>query len=143
MTRPLLLSLICAVLFAFLAAPAVAETRRLASTVSESQLKAACDKAGGDFVGSSGGGDGYFCAKSNCDGKGGTCLVDCNAAGSCTGTTPMQLTSSQTLLSILQNGDLVSRHYDPVTTAGTGGGDSSSTTDPGGGGGGLPCEPLC
>jgi hypothetical protein len=61
----------------------------------------------------------------------------------------MQLGGNQTLLSILQNGDLVSRHYDPVTTAGTGGGNDSGSgpADPcggGGGGGGDDCGlPLC
>jgi hypothetical protein len=144
MTRPLplLISLLLLLPALFIAVEASAEDRQIAR-VSASQLKSACDKAGGSFIGPTPNNGAYNCLKENCDGKGGYCQVNCQPNDStCTGTTPMQLGGNQTLLSILQNGDMVFRQYDPVTTAGTGGSDDSGTTDPGGGGG-LPCEPIC
>lgn len=147
MTRSLLVSLLSIVLLSLQAAnPALAETRKIAS-VSQSQLKSACDKAGGLFSGSPGPGTSYDCIKENCDGKGGTCSVSCTSGGSCEGTTPTTLVGPQTLLSLIQNGDLVYREPSQAPTgslAGGGGGGAAPAPaasagggdDPGGGGGG-------
>jgi hypothetical protein len=57
----------------------------IVGTKTKGQIKAACDKAGGDFmVGPSS----FGCSKSNCDGKGGFCTVSCTNGGKCTGSTP-------------------------------------------------------
>jgi hypothetical protein len=134
MKRPLLIPLLCAVFFGlftvtFAATPASADDRKIAP-VSPAQLQSACNKAGGLWSPPSGTGEiegAYGCSKSNCDGKGGTCIVSCDGNQNCIGSTPMQLGGNQTLLSILQNGDMVFRQYDPVTTAGTGGGNDSGS----------------
>jgi hypothetical protein len=154
MTRPLLIPLLCAAFFGlstalFTVTPASADTRKLAP-VSPAQLQSACEKAGGTFSPPSGTGEvegAYACGKANCDGKGGRCVVSCDGNQNCYGSTPMQLTVNQTLLSILQNGDRVSRYYAPLTTAGGGRDDNPAPgpADPGGGGGGGDgCGlPLC
>jgi hypothetical protein len=95
--------------------PSLAETRQIAK-VSASQLQSACDKAGGTFGSDADmGGDHYGCVKRNCDGKGGDCIITCGHDG-CAGTTPRQLSGNQTLISLLQNGDLVLHDLDPTPT---------------------------
>lgn len=134
MTRSILVSLFSIVLLSLLAAaPIQAETRRIAS-VSQSQLKSACDKAGGLYSPSDGTNT-YDCIKDNCDGKGGQCSVSCTSGGSCTGTTPTTLVGGQTLLGLLQNGDMVF-HQPNQTSGGSlvgGGGDDDVAPGPVGG----------
>lgn len=52
---------------------------------SRDDVRSACASSGGEFYGNL---DGYGCFKKNCDGKGGSCAVDCNASGQCDGTVP-------------------------------------------------------
>jgi hypothetical protein len=94
------------------ATPSVAETRQIAK-VSASQLKSTCDKAGGTFGPTDGGG--YYCDKHNCDGKGGTCTVTCGQS-TCYGYTPRALAGNQTLNSLLQNDDRVLHDLDTAPT---------------------------
>jgi hypothetical protein len=91
--------------------PAFAEGRHIA-VVSASQLKSSCDKAGGTFETV---GDQFGCEKKNCDGKGGTCSVVCDR-DSCWGNTPNALHGNQTLMSLLQNGDMVLHDIEPMPT---------------------------
>jgi hypothetical protein len=95
------------------ATPSVAETRQIAK-VSASQLKSTCDKAGGTFSDPIPGE--YGCTKANCDGKGGSCYVHCNNQNGCVGITPSQLGGRQTLLNLLQNGDMLYRQVDRTPT---------------------------
>jgi hypothetical protein len=146
MTRSILVSLLPIVLLSLLtAAPVQAETRKIAS-VSQSQLKSACDKAGGLFSPSEGTSS-YDCIKENCDGKGGTCSVSCTSGGSCEGTTPTTLVGPQTLLSLIQNGDLVYREPSQMPTGsltgGGGGGVAPAPVASAGGGDPEPPPPEC
>jgi hypothetical protein len=94
------------------ATPSGAETRQIAK-VSASQLKSTCDKVGGTFGPTDGGG--YYCDKHNCDGKGGSCTVTCGETA-CYGITPRAFARNQTLNSLLQNGDRVPHDLDPAPT---------------------------
>ncbi len=47
----------------------------------------ACSSSGGKYWSHANGS--YGCYKANCDGKGGTCSVDCNKNHECTGYTPI------------------------------------------------------
>ena len=94
------------------ATPSVAEMRQIAK-VSESRLQSTCDKVGGTFGPTDGGG--YYCDKANCDGKGGSCTVTCSQT-ECYGITPRALARNQTLNSLLQNGDRVLHDLDPAPT---------------------------
>jgi len=69
-------------------------------------IRGACANAGGSFSGGAGGS--YACTKENCDGKGGTCVVDCKSDGTCKGSTPKRMSprSGNTPASILNNGGL-------------------------------------
>ena len=96
--------------------PASAVTRQLAS-ISQSELKSACGKAGGTFSPSDGT-NSYDCVKDNCDGKGGFCAVSCTSKGVCTGSTPSRGTQpNQTLIGILQDGDMVLHEPDQTPPA--------------------------
>lgn len=53
--------------------------------VSASDLKSACDEAGGNFAQNP---PGYSCVNDNCDGKGGSCSVFCFTDTPCLGDTP-------------------------------------------------------
>ena len=93
----------------FCIAPAMAESRPMASHPSSSQLAATCEAMGGSFVENpavAGMSASYGCSKENCDGKGGECRVDCGSK-SCTGTTPSRLAGPTTLVGILQDGNNV------------------------------------
>jgi hypothetical protein len=69
---------------------------------SASDVKKACDGAGGKFVITPGGHE-FSCSKKNCDGKGGTCSVTCTGGGnSCLGTTPARIVTSNKLRDILR-----------------------------------------
>ena len=108
MTRAVLLSLLSIVLMLLLTAePALAAP---ISPVAADELASSCAKAGGEFFHiSRAGRNSWSCEKKNCDGKGGTCSVDCDESGditTCEGTTPAALTGGQTPLSLLQNGKL-------------------------------------
>lgn len=93
---------------------------------SASEIKSACDKAGGSFAIQPGGSN-FTCGKSNCDGKGGTCGVTCTKGGQeCTGETPEHVVlphDKRNLLGILT--------VAPPKSAGSPGGGLLDTT-PGG-----------
>jgi len=72
---------------AALATLASAETAKLGGKHGVGEIRNACSKAGGNFSVAPDGG-GYACHKANCDGKGGSCSVDCDNNNNCTGTTP-------------------------------------------------------
>ena len=67
-----------------------AEARKitLSSKTTLSQLKAICDSMGGSFWSND---NGYSCVRSNCDGKGNTCSVACDADGNCVGFVPKKI----------------------------------------------------
>lgn len=94
----------------FAATPSFAEQQRKLARVSASQLKSACDKAGGTFETVV---DQFSCQKENCDGKGGICSVVCDGKG-CSGSTPEALHGNQTLISLLQNGSMVLHDIEPT-----------------------------
>jgi hypothetical protein len=98
-------SLFC---LSLLASPALGAVISLGKGPSFGDLKSACSAAGGEFVDQTADDLGYSCHVGNCDGKGGECKIDCGTAG-CTATTPIVVGGKQTLLSILQNGNLVFR----------------------------------
>lgn len=106
--------------------PASAIDRQISVRISESALQATCAKVGGTFFPSTAG-NGYDCAKVNCDQKGGTCVVNCSNEGVCTGSTPsLQTQPHQTLIGILQDGDRVLHEPDQtpptsLSSAGEGG----------------------
>ncbi len=149
MSHRLLLSLFSIVFASLLAvAPAMAELKKLNAHPSRTELAATCEKAGGSYADvpadkEMGSAANYHCT-TKC--KGGSCMVMCTDSG-CVGSTPSNLTGPQTLLSILQNGDLVYRQLEPVSTGSLGGGGDSgsgaldsSSADGGGGGGDGGCE---
>ncbi len=72
---------------ALLAAVQTAEARKvsISQKTSLAQLQAICDAVGGTFWSNN---DGYSCLKSNCDGKGNSCTVVCDANGNCEGYVP-------------------------------------------------------
>ncbi len=88
-------------IFAMLATLQTAEARKvvLATKTSLNQLKAICDSMGGSFWSNA---NGYSCVKSNCDGKGNSCTVFCDADGNCEGYVPKIVpTQNKDLRSIL------------------------------------------
>lgn len=110
-SRGVMLAL-CAMLgFAAMTMPADAVFRKLAF-VSKTTVASACGAAGATPIG-----DGvttYGCIKSNCDGKGGECAVECNTdKKTCTGSSPSRIADQTTLVGILQNGDTVVRGGQP------------------------------
>lgn len=107
----LLVLALLALLFAA-ATPSFAEEQRPVAHVSATQLKSSCDKAGGTFDAFE---DQFRCDKKNCDGKGGNCSVVCDGK-SCYGITPNALRGNQTLISLLQNGDMVLHDIEPMST---------------------------
>jgi hypothetical protein len=70
-------------------------------TFDHTQFKASCEGAGGSYTSADGGFQG--CAKANCDGKGGTCHVEC-VGDSCSGTTPDRLVGRLSFRAILHDG---------------------------------------
>src|SRR5690242_5203109 len=88
-TVPLKLLATLAALLILGAAPAFANVDRpMQSHPGAGELHTACDANGGSFSESNDMGIHlYSCSKSNCDGKGGTCSVNCGDKG-CTGNTP-------------------------------------------------------
>jgi len=93
-----------ACLFALSSAPAAQAEFVAVTKVSESSLKATCEKVGGTFAS---GGGGYSC-ENKC--TGGVCAVYCNNKDEpCTGTTPgriqpMQASIGEILAFVLQGG---------------------------------------
>ncbi len=87
----------------------------IAGTITPVALGRACSNAGGSFNSND---TGYSCVKENCNGKGGTCSVQCGSNGKCTGDTPPMVlpTYGVTLLGILQAGNNV---YREPSTGGT------------------------
>jgi hypothetical protein len=77
------------------AAGAWAEEIHQLGSHSASEVKKACDAAGGDF-GIQDKGSRFGCTKNNCDGKGGKCGVYCSKGGNeCQGITPAKRTPGQ------------------------------------------------
>jgi hypothetical protein len=72
---------------ALLAASHTAEARKvsISQKTTLAQLQAICDAVGGSFWSNN---DGYSCLKANCDGKGNSCTVFCDANGNCEGYVP-------------------------------------------------------
>jgi hypothetical protein len=93
------------------AAPAFANVDRpMQSHPSPGQLADACSANGGSFSESTDlGFHSYSCSKEDCDGKGGTCSVNCGDLG-CTGNTPARIVRAN-LRMILQNGARVNHLY--------------------------------
>jgi hypothetical protein len=58
--------------------------KKVQFSATANQVYSACTKAGGLYHEQ---GNKYECSKANCDGKGGSCSVQCTG-GNCTGTTP-------------------------------------------------------
>ncbi len=79
--------LIAVLISLLLCVPASADvTREMVTKMTSKELRTRCDAEGGAF---GTGGPGYSgCTKSNCDGKGGTCNITCDANTNCVGTTP-------------------------------------------------------
>ena len=76
------------------------------------ELAAACGANGGSFTeGNELGFHSYSCTKSNCDGKGGSCSVNCGDKG-CTGSTPSRIVHAN-LRMLLNDGELVNHVYAP------------------------------
>jgi hypothetical protein len=89
------------------AGTAHAETKaRLYGGYGPADIERACRNAGGRPTG---GGGMYGCVKENCDGKGGTCSVECFDPLTCWSTTPAQMVNPTTLMGLLQAGDMVVR----------------------------------
>ena len=113
--RHLLLKLLAtlAALLILSAAPAFANVDRpMQSHPSAGELSGQCTANGGSFNESNDMGIHlYSCSKSNCDGKGGTCSVNCGDKG-CTGNTPAIIVNANIRM-ILQNGSLVNHVYAP------------------------------
>jgi len=109
----LLLKLLTALLALMLlgATPSFAEhIQPMSAHPSASSLAGSCAANGGSFSESNDlGFHNYSCTKSNCDGKGGTCSVNCGDKG-CTGVTPMLLGNANIRM-ILQAGSLVNHIY--------------------------------
>ena len=70
-----------------------------------------CGAVGGNFWSD---GNGYGCDKPDCDNKGGICFVVCEAGGGCEGSTPLTGNPRLTIYGILQAGDNVNHHYEPM-----------------------------
>lgn len=112
-------------LFCFTALPASANVvRPMEASPGATDLRKACSTAKGTFD-ISPDGQGYSCTTTNCDGKGGSCTVECDNNNNCNGSTPTRIAPT-TLLGILQNGDMVVRDRK------TGGTDSLSGPSDGG-----------
>jgi hypothetical protein len=91
-----------------LSAPAArAETAILTGAYGQADIARACQSAGGTPIGIAG--VSYGCRKENCDGKGGTCSVECTDPQHCKAETPERIVVPTTLLGLLQNGDRVFR----------------------------------
>ena len=81
---------VLALLFTFISTalmPTMAQAEVVRFHASRDQVAAACKSAGGIET-SGGGGNGYGCVKLGCAGGNSSCHVDCNAKGSCIGSTP-------------------------------------------------------
>jgi hypothetical protein len=111
----LLLKLLAALVALLLlsAAPALANVDRpMQSHPSPDTLAGQCSANGGSFHEETQLGiHMYGCDKQNCDGKGGTCSVNCGDKG-CTGSTPAIIVNANIRM-ILQNGSLVNHLYAP------------------------------
>ncbi len=59
----------------------------IGGTHSRDDIAASCEASGGSYWSNL---DRYGCTKSNCDGKGGDCLVSCDNDGKCIGSTPQR-----------------------------------------------------
>ena len=89
------------------AGTAHAETRaRLSGAYGPADIERACRSAGGTRTGVA---EMYGCVKENCDGKGGTCSVECFDPLTCWSTTTTQMVNPTTLMGLLQAGDMVVR----------------------------------
>lgn len=105
----MLRSTLTACLVVVLLAPAAAraEASRLSGAYGPADIERACRSAGGTPIGIAG--VSYGCKTENCDGKGGTCSVECTDPQHCLATTPTRIVVPTTLLGLLQNGDMVVR----------------------------------
>jgi len=96
MRKFVFLSIIAIAALALACAQAFARSVRISGTHSASEIKGACDKAGGTFTQDSGG---YGCT-TNCTASYG-CTVGCTNKGKCTGDVPLRGRPSGTLGGIL------------------------------------------
>ena len=93
------------------AAPAYA-TRFVTLHVHPHVLWGICGAVGGTFWSDNGA---YGCDKPDCDNKGTICFVVCEAGGNCEGSTPLTGSNPRvTIYGVLQAGDNVNHHYDPM-----------------------------
>ena len=112
--------IVCLVAVLMASGAARAESAFLSGVYGQADVERACRDTGGTPIGAAG--VSYGCKKENCDGKGGTCSVECTDPHHCLGTTPAQIVGPSTLLGLLQNGKRVLR------APGTGGGSLKSGT---------------
>ena len=128
--------IVCLVAVLMATGAARAEFAHMSGAYGQADIERACRSAGGTATGIAG--VSYGCEKKNCDGKGGTCSVECTDPLSCWATTPSRIVGPTTLLGLLQNGDRVVR-----APRGDGGSLRSGTPIPGGkttGGDTIPTE---
>jgi hypothetical protein len=109
--RRRLIALMTIASFTLIASEAWAAKSQPIKRVSESSLKQSCEAAGGSSWSTGGG---YGCTKDNCDGKGGTCGVQCGKSG-CTGVTPIRSPKGATVGGVLgqQPGATATRNPPP------------------------------
>ena len=118
--------IVCLVAVLMASGAARAETAILRGAYGPADIARACQNAGGTPIGVAG--VSYGCKTENCDGKGGTCSVECTDPLKCKAETPARIVTPTTLLGLLQNGDMV------VRAPRSGGGSlRSGTPIPGGG----------
>ena len=80
---------------------AVANIVKLSGTYTSDQIRVACSQAGGSFSIHEDGA-GYGCEKTDCDGKGGNCVVACEIKTStCQGSTPGRISPIAGLADVL------------------------------------------
>ena len=78
--------------------PAFAITKYPVATIAPGALQGKCNTAGGNFEETT---TGYSCTKTNCDGKGGDCVVGCGNDGKCAGQTPSTVRGGKDIWKVL------------------------------------------